>query len=52
MDGSGELRMMRQFDYDGANRWLKDERERIKAIQYIECIKQCIEKEKATDGNQ
>ena len=45
---------MRQFDCDGANRWLKAEWEAIKANQYIDCFKRCIEKEKekATDGNQ
>ena len=52
MDGLGGLITMRQFDYDGANRWLKAEWERIKGRQYIECIKRCIEKEKVTDGNQ
>ena len=52
MDGSGGLRMMRQFDIEAANEWLTENWDAIKASQYIECIKRCIEKEKATDGNQ
>ena len=43
---------MRQFDIEAANKWLSENWDVIKASQYIECIKQCIEKEKATDGNQ
>lgn len=44
--------MMRQFDFKAANEWLLANWDAIKASQYIECIKHCIEKEKATDGNQ
>lgn len=43
---------MRKFDFESANKWLAENWNAIKASQYIECIKQCIEKEKATDGNQ
>ena len=43
---------MRQFDIDAANKWLSENWDAIKASQYIGFIKQCIEKEKATDGNQ
>lgn len=44
--------MMRQFDFESANQWLIENWDAIKASQYIGCIKQCIEKEKVTDGNQ
>ena len=52
MDGSGGLRMMRQFDFKAANEWLLANWDTIKASQYIDYIKLCIEKENATDGNQ
>ncbi len=52
MDGSGGLRMMRQFDIEAANKWLTENWNVIKSQQYIDVIKRCIEKEKATDGNQ
>lgn len=52
MGGSGGMRMMRQFDFESANKWLTENWDAIKASQYIEYIKRCIEKEKATDGNQ
>lgn len=51
MVGSGGLRMMRQFDIEAANKWLTENWDAIKASQYIECIKRCIEKEKATSAN-
>lgn len=44
--------MMRQFDFEVANKWLSENWDVIKASQYIDVIKRCIEKEKATDGNQ
>ncbi|WP_301271032.1 hypothetical protein [Enterococcus cecorum] len=43
--------MMRQFDIEAANKWLTENWNVIKASQYIECIKRCIEKEKATSAN-
>ena len=52
MDGLGGLRMMRQFDFKAANEWLTENWNVIKSQQYIDVIKRCIEKEKATDGNQ
>lgn len=42
--------MMRQFDIEAANKWLTENWNVIKASQYIECIKRCIE-EKATSAN-
>ncbi len=52
MDGSGGLKMMRQFDIEAANKGLTENWNVIKSQQYIDVIKRCIEKEKATDGNQ
>lgn len=52
MDGSEGLRMMRQFDIEAANKWLTENWDVIKSQQYINVIKRCLEKEKATDGNQ
>lgn len=43
---------MRQFDIEAANKWLTENWNVIKASQYIDVIKRCTEKEKATDGNQ
>lgn len=43
---------MRQFDFESANKWLTENWDAIKANQYIECIKYCIEKEKAAGGHQ
>lgn len=43
--------MMRQFDFESANQRLIENWDAIKASQYIECIKRCIEKEKATSAN-
>ena len=48
MVGSGGLRMMRQFDIEAANEWLLANWDAIKASQYIECIKRCIEKKPLT----
>lgn len=42
---------MRNFDFESANKWLTENWDVIKASQYIECIKRCIEKEKATSAN-
>ncbi|CAI3289141.1 hypothetical protein CIRMBP1204_00439 [Enterococcus cecorum] len=44
--------MMRQFDFEAANKWLTENWDAIKSQQYINVIKRCLEKEKATDGNQ
>ena len=52
MDGSEGLRMMRQFDIEAANKRLTENWNVIKSQQYINVIKRCLEKEKATDGNQ
>lgn len=46
------LDAMRMFDFESANKWLTENWDAIKASQYIDYIKRCIEKEKATDGNQ
>lgn len=42
---------MRKFDFESANKWLTENWNAIKANQYINCIKYCIEKEKATSSN-
>lgn len=44
--------MKRRFDFKAANKWLTENWDVIKSQQYIDVIKRCIEKEKATDGNQ
>ena len=38
--------MMRQFDFKAANKWLSENWDVIKASQYIDVIKRCIEKKK------
>ena len=43
---------MRIFDFESADKWLSENWDTIKSRQYIDVIKRCIEKEKATDGNQ
>ena len=43
---------MRQFDFKAANKWLTENWDAIKSKQYIDVIKRCIEKEKATSANQ
>ena len=45
------INRMRIFDFESADKWLSENWDAIKASQYIECIKRCIEKEKATSGN-
>lgn len=42
---------MRKFDFESANKWLAENWGTIKARQYIDVIKRCIEKEKATSAN-
>lgn len=42
---------MRQFDIEAANKWLTENWDAIKSKQYIDVIKRCIEKEKATSTN-
>ncbi|WP_171313667.1 hypothetical protein [Enterococcus cecorum] len=39
--------MMRQFDIEAENEWLLANWDAIKASQYIDYIKRCIEKEKS-----
>ncbi|WP_301271023.1 hypothetical protein [Enterococcus cecorum] len=43
---------MRMFDFESANKWLEDNWDVIKSQQYINVIKRCLEKEKATENNQ
>ncbi|MEO5298679.1 hypothetical protein V4S36_08985 [Enterococcus cecorum] len=38
--------MMRQFDFESANKWLSENWDAIKASQYIECIKSALKKKK------
>lgn len=42
---------MRNFDFESANNWLTENWDAIKSQQYIDVIKRCIEKEKATSAN-
>ncbi|WP_279292303.1 hypothetical protein [Enterococcus cecorum] len=43
---------MRKFDFESANKWLTENWDAIKSQQYIDVIKRCLEKEKATENNQ
>lgn len=42
---------MRMFDFESANKWLSKNWDVIKSQQYIDVIKRCLEKEKATSAN-
>lgn len=42
---------MRNFDFESANKRLTENWDVIKSQQYIDVIKRCLEKEKATSAN-